>query len=276
LQTDDGTVAAGIGLRRAGEDLRVRTPIHGEGYMRPISLAIAAALSFAFTAAIAADVPASVTAAVNDAARPAEDKARDQNRKPGESIAFAGIKAGDKVVDLVPGRGYFTRIFAKAVGPSGKVYAVVPQHMMERAGEATKKMASEYSNVTVLPQNLSQLSVPEPVDVVWTSLNYHDFHNASFGVDIAAFNKGVFNALKSGGTYIIIDHRAPKGSGFTATQTMHRVDPEAVKQEVVAAGFRFDAESDILANAADDLTKPMRDSSVAGQTNQFILRFKKP
>ena len=110
---------------------------------------------------------------------------------------------------------------------------------------------AHYSNVTVDVEKLTELKLPESLDMVWTSQNYHDLHNAK-DLDIAAFNKAVLASLKPGGIYIVIDHAAEKGSGFTATSTLHRSDPDAVKAEVMAAGFEFVGSSDVIANPSDD------------------------
>ncbi len=243
-----------------------------------VAAVFGAALAFQAAPAAAADAGA----ILNDASRPAADKAADADRKPGEMLAFAGIKAGDKVADLIPGGGYFTRIFSKVVGPSGKVYAVVSDEILKvraTAADPVKAIAAEtgYSNVTVVNGTLSGFKAAEPLDVVWTSRNYHDFHNQMFGpVDMAAYNKAVFAALKPGGTYIVLDHTAAAGTGFGATESLHRVDPEAVKKEVMAAGFRFDGESSALKSTADDHTGKIFDSGVRGHTDQFVLKFKKP
>jgi predicted methyltransferase len=239
-------------------------------------------LAFAAPAGAANAPPAYATAAVSDASRPDADKNVDADRKPAEMVVFAGIKPGDKVVDLLPGGGYFTRVFAKAVGPKGHVYAVVPDEMIKlraTAADPIKAIADDkgYGNVTVVTGPMAGFKVDAPADVVWTSRNYHDLHNKMFGpTDMTAFNKAVFAALKPGGTYIVLDHAAAPGSGFEATEALHRVDPEAVKKEVTAAGFQFVAADDTLKNAADDHTGKVFDANVRGKTDQFVLKFKKP
>jgi predicted methyltransferase len=250
--------------------------------LNSLTSALAVVLFAATSGAQAADrIPADVSAAVADAARPAADKERDATRKPAESVAFAGIRKGDKVVDLLPGRGYFTRIFSKVVGDSGVVYAVPPAPRPNApAGSpdpaaGANAVAAEYPNVKVLSASLPQLSVPEPVDVVWTSLNYHDIRNQP-NDNYVAFNKAVFAALKPGGTFIVVDHAAAPGSGTRDTQTLHRIDPEAVKADVTAAGFRFEDAGTFLRNEKDPHTARVHDESIRGQTDQFILKFVKP
>jgi predicted methyltransferase len=239
---------------------------------------------FAADAAAAADpIPPSIAAAVADSSRPEADRARDSNRKPGASVAFSGLKSGDKVADLLPGSGYFTRIFSVAVGPNGHVYAVAsPRRPSAAPGSpdpaaAVQAIAADphYGNVTVSVARVTELKLPEPVDVIWTSLNYHDIHNIP-NADVGAFDKLVLDALKPGGVFIVLDHAAAAGSGFRDTSTLHRIDPEAVKKEVLGAGFKFEGESKLLHNPADPRTAAVFDPAVKGNTDQFILKFRKP
>ncbi len=228
-------------------------------------------------------LPAYITAAVADPGRPAQDTARDADRKPAQTLQFAGIKPGDRVLELFPGKGYFTRLFSKVVGPKGHVYAVSPPRRPNAAADspdpvaATAAIAADpnYPNVTAEARSPMTLSVPEPVDVVWTSQNYHDLHNIP-SFDIAAFNKSVFAALKPGGLYIVLDHAAAAGSGARDTSTLHRIDPQTVKTEVQAAGFVLVKQSNLLRNAHDPHTAKVFDPSIRGKTDQFILKFRKP
>jgi predicted methyltransferase len=231
----------------------------------------------------AAKVPGYIAAAVADSGRPAEDKQRDANRKPAETVQFAGIKPGATVVELLPGRGYFTRIFSKVVGPKGHVYALSPPRRPNAAADtpdpaaATTALASDpaYSNVIVQVTPLATITVSAPADVVFTAQNYHDVHNIP-NIDIAAFNKSIYDALKPGGVFVVVDHAAAAGSGGRDTSTLHRIDPEAVKSEVLAAGFVLAGESKVLANAQDDHSAKIFDPAIRGKTDQFILKFRKP
>ena len=227
-------------------------------------------------AAAASAVSPAISAAVADTARPDADKNDDADRKPAESLAFAGVKPGEKIADLLPGRGYFTRIFSKVAGPKGHVYAVLPD--ASRAAAVTAIAADPaYANVTVVTQPLTEFHPAEPLDLVWTSRNYHDIHNfPNADATMAAFNKAVFEALKPGGTYIVLDHAAEAGSGARDTSTLHRIDPAVVKKEVEAAGFKLVAESKLLHNPDDAHTAKVFDGSVKGKTDQFILKFRKP
>ena len=183
----------------------------------------------------------------------------------------------------MPGGGYFTRIISKAVGSSGHVYALVPAPRPDAAADAPdfsariKAVAAEpgYSNVSVVVEPFAALKTPEPVDLVWTSQNYHDLHNFP-GLDLGVFNQMVFEALKPGGIYLILDHSSVPGAGSSVTSTLHRIDPETVKQEVLAAGFQFVGSSDLLHRASDPRTAKVFDPAIRGQTDQFILKFRKP
>ena len=226
-------------------------------------------------------VPAYVTAAVNDPAR-AQDAGNDARRKVAQIMVFSEVKPGQKVLELIPGSGYFTRVFSGIVGARGHVYALWPNEYAKEDADnvaAIDKLAGEahYANVSVLKQPAAQLSVPEPVDVVFTSQNYHDYPDAFMGkVDPVAFDKQVYAALKPGGLFVVIDHVAPAGSGMADTDTLHRIDPEIVKKQVESVGFVFAGESNVLRNPNDPHTNKVFDSSIRGHTDQFIYRFRKP
>jgi predicted methyltransferase len=220
--------------------------------------------------ALAQAPSAAINAAVADAVRTDADKAVDAMRKPAETIAFAGVKPGDKVAELNPGGGYFTRIFSKLVGANGKVYTFAAPRP-----NAPPPAAPAGTNATPLSAPLADFATPEPVDVVWTSRNYHDFQNAA-GLDMVAFNRKVFAALKPGGTYIVLDHAAAANAAEDVTSKLHRAKEATVRSQIEAAGFRFVSSSNVLHNAADNGTMPVREQDVAGKTNQFILKFQKP
>lgn len=247
-------------------------------------VAAAAAFMLASSGAMAlaaSDIPANDAAAVADATRPAADTARDADRKPAEMLAFSGVKPGDKVVDLMPGGGYFTRLFSAAVGPTGKVYAFDPAEFAKFSKTPLPANGAPGDparpNVTFLTAPANSFSTPEPVDVVWTAQNYHDLHD-SFAkpADLALVNAAIFKALKPGGVYIVLDHAALPGSGLSATDTLHRIDPAAVRREVEAAGFKYVGESTVLRNPADPHTALVFNPAIKGKTDQFVFKFRKP
>lgn len=237
--------------------------------------------------ASAAKLPAYVTASLNDTRRTDADRAQDADRKPGDMVVFAGIKPGMRVVDLIPGAGYFSRIFAGVVGDKGFVYAYQPSdldaylkkrfNLTDVTTDFLAKPFEAYKNISVLHAPVEKFFAPELVDVVWTSRNYHDMHDPFFGpADLSKVNKAIYDSLKPGGVYIVLDHAAEKGSGLRDTNTLHRIDEAAVKKEVEAAGFKLVGESNVLRNPKDDHTAKVFDASVKGKTDQFILKFRKP
>jgi predicted methyltransferase len=255
----------------------------GTTMIRSSLIAALAGLLFITAAQAAPRIPAYVRAAVADKNRPAEDTALDAERKPADMVMFAGIKPGDTVVDLMPGGGYFTRIFSRVVGPKGHVYAWQPTEVDSffKNGEKAPVFAiaadPHYANVTVIHQPINDFSTPAPVAVVWTSQNYHDLHDPFMGpADLTKVNKAIFNALKPGGVYVVLDHRAPAGSGLADTNTLHRIDPAVVIQEVSAAGFKLEGESNVLQNPKDDLTLLVFNPKIRHHTDQFIYKFRKP
>jgi predicted methyltransferase len=235
-------------------------------------------LSLSAAASAGATLPY-VRSAVADPARAADARA-DARRHPAELATFAEVKPGDTVVDLIPGGGYFTRIFSKIVGPKGHVYAVWPNEYADEAADdvtATKAMTSQYKNVSVVVQPAAQFSIPTKADVIWTSQNYHDYPDKFMGkVDPVSFDKQVFASLKSGGVFVVVDHVAETGSGMRDTDTLHRIDPAIVKAQVTSVGFTFDGESDVLRNPADTHKTTVFDKSIRGHTDQFAYRFRKP
>jgi len=249
--------------------------------MRMTSLAALVLGGLAAFGAPAADpTPAYVTAALSAPDRKA-DSADDAHRQVAAIMAFAQVKPGQDVVELIPGEGYWTKVFSGIVGDKGHVYTIWPDGYQQYVGESyanwQKLSTTRYKNVSLIRGGAGDLKVPEPVDLVFTNQNYHDYHDPFMGpVDMVAFNKKVFEALKPGGRYVVLDHVAAKGSPPDVTETLHRIEADAVKREVEAAGFVLEAENDLLANPAHPHTKGVFDPSIQGRTDQFILKFRRP
>lgn len=242
-------------------------------------LLLAATVCLALAGQASAQSHAGHHPAVADPGRPAEDVQRDADRKPAEMLAFAEVKPGQVIGELLPGRGYFTRIFAKAVGPKGKVYAIVPESQAAASPPPPVDGITAdpaYGNVRVVATKLSAIGLPEKADLIWTSQNYHDLRLGRLKLDPAAVNRSVFEALKPGGLYVVLDHAARPGSGPETAETLHRIDPAIVRREVEAAGFRFEGESPALRNPADDHTQRVFEAGIRGRTDQFIYKFRKP
>jgi predicted methyltransferase len=212
--------------------------------------------------------------------RPPADALTDPAMKGPEVIAFMGVKPGDRVADIVAGR--FVRALSQAVGPRGKVYAVMPAEVIKAHPEVLgilKSLAGMpgFGNVVVSTPAIDTPALPSRLDEVFIRQNYHDLHDKFMGpADVAAFNRAVYAALKPGGAYVVLDHADKPGAGLANTDKTHRIDEAVVKSEVEAAGFKLDGESSILANPADDHTKFVFDPAIRGRTDQFLLRFQKP
>ena len=248
---------------------------------RNLTVSVLAALAMAGAGVAVAAVPANITAALADKARPAADTARDAARKPGELLALAEVKPGQKVADFMMGGGYFTRILAPAVGPTGKVYAYQSAEFIKfRAAYGTEQStaAADYKNVVPLTGPLAAAGLPDGLDLVLTVQNYHDMHLKPFPAETAdTVNKQVFRALRPGGLYVVVDHAALPGAPLETSDKLHRIDAAVVKKEIEAAGFKLVAEDDkLLANPADPHTALVFDPSIRGKTDQFILKFRKP
>lgn len=215
--------------------------------------------------------------ALADPAR-ADARGDDARRKTAEVLAFAGVGPGDEVVDFLPGGGYWTRILSGIVGKAGHVYAIWPAEGAKYAEKTIPALEARHlSNTSLMVMSGPEMRASEPVDLVWTVQNYHDVANTPAGeAALDAFNRQVYAALKPGGTYVVIDHADAPGSGLAGTSTKHRIDPAAVKAEVVKAGFVFDGESDVLRNPADDHSAGVFDPTIKGKTDQFVFRFRKP
>jgi len=253
--------------------------------MKPIAIAVLAAL---LATACQKAQPAhrfsqaALDRALADPKRKEQADASDARRKPGPLIALAGVSPGDRVLDLIPGNGYWTRIFSKIVGPGGKVYAVWPQAYARTAMgnvQELREMANDnyYGNIVVEVQPSTTLTAPEPVDIVWTSQNFHDYPDEFMGKgDPSALARDAFKILKPGGTFLIVDHMAKPGRGLADTDTLHRVEPTAVRKIAEAAGFRFAGESMVLNNDKDPLDIPVFDRSIRGHSSQFAFKFVKP
>jgi predicted methyltransferase len=247
--------------------------------VRYLGVSMLSALAIGVAGVAMATVPANITAALADKARPAADTARDAARKPGELLAYAGVKPGDKVADFIMGGGYFTRILAAAVGPSGHVYAYQPSEFVAfkaSYGTDQTKVAGDYKNVTALTAPFVSAGLPDGLDLVLTVQNYHDLHLKPFAADTAAkVDAEIFKALKPGGVFVVVDHVAD-ASAEDAPNKLHRIDPAVIKSEVEAAGFKLEGESPMLRNPADPHTALVFDAAIRGKTDQVVLKFRKP
>jgi predicted methyltransferase len=227
-------------------------------------------------------VPAYIDSALADPARPAEQVAHDAARKAAEVLAFSGVKPGDKVADFMSSGAYFTRLFSRIVGDSGRVYAIVPQEQLkncapeETAGTLALQHDGHYANVSVVIAPVNEFRVPETLDLVWTSLNFHDLYDSFMGpADVPKVTASIFAALKPGGVFLVIDHVAAAGSEIRDTATRHRIDPEVIIRRAQAAGFLLEGKSELLHNPQDTHELRVFDAAIRGHTDQVVLKFRK-
>jgi predicted methyltransferase len=258
--------------------------------MRHFLIAAAAALALAACGQTAQAPPAPtevtaesahIVAALADTRRPQEDRDRDAARHAAETLAFAQIEPGDRVADIFPGGGYWTRLFAVAVGENGRVYPTIrPDPAAGQYETPILPIAAQYPNAVMARTPYDALAYPEPLDVIFTAQNYHDLPITEYNLgDRAQTNATAFAALKPGGLYVVIDHSAVDGAAIQTTggdAILHRIDQATVRREIEAAGFVFDGESNVLRNPADTRTASVFDPAIRGNTDQFMMRFRKP
>jgi predicted methyltransferase len=228
--------------------------------------------------AAAADVPDHIRRAVESDARSAEHRARDAARKPAQVLTLAGLEEGDTVVELGSFGHYYTTILVEAVGPTGHVHMFDMPWIEPFGGEGARAFDAAHDNATFTQVHYNEMELPSNVDVAMMVLFYHDLMReaADQSVDTADMNRRIYDALAPGGTYVVIDHSAEEGSGWRDAMTLHRIDRQAVVDEVTAAGFELAEDSNLLANPDDDRTLNMRDPQIRGETDRFLLVFRKP
>ncbi|MDE2357494.1 MAG: class I SAM-dependent methyltransferase [Alphaproteobacteria bacterium] len=241
---------------------------------------LAALLLVGAAHATAAAPSSDIAAAVADPTRPDADKALDSERKPAEILSFIRLKPGQTIVDVFPG-DYWDRLFADVVGPRGHVVAFYPAEIAKFKKGGLPLTGShpfpDHPNIEAVTAPIDAFAVPKRADVIWIRQNYHDLYDHFMGpADVPGFDKAVFKALRPGGYFVVIDHVAPAGSDLASTNTTHRIDPERVKRDMAAAGFKFVASSAALKNPEDDHTKAVFDKSLRGHTDQFVFLFQKP
>ena len=214
--------------------------------------------------------------------RSPDDRALDAGRKPVELLAFLGVQPGWRVADLGAGGGYTTELLQRAVGSNGMVYGQNSETLLKMFAEKARSARLAKPVMKSVARLDREFDDPfpadmAPLDAVTIVLFYHD--TVWLGANREAMNRAVFNALKPGGVFLIVDHSARAGDGTDVASTFHRIEEAVVRNEVQAAGFVLDAEADFLRNAND--TRDWNDSPRAagdrrGTSDRFILRFRKP
>lgn len=233
-----------------------------------LAAAIAPGIALAHDAATAAPQYASVIASP---LRTADDIKGDAKRHPAVFLAFTGVQPGMKVLDVAAGGGATSQLLALAVGSGGEVWA-----QSQKASPAMEKRLAEHPQANLHPV-LQSFDNPVPagapaLDLVTLIMNYHDIVNLP--TDRAAMNKHIYDALKPGGHFIVIDNAAKAGSGLSATNTLHRIDEATLVEEVTKAGFAVEASSDYLRAPSDPREQPF--FKMEGKPDdKFAIRFVK-
>jgi len=210
-----------------------------------------------------------------------EDRALDPGRRPAEMLAFLEVRPGMKVAELGAGGGYTTELLARAVGPDGAVYAENTAVVLGFVGEAWARRLQRPAMRAVVrvDRELDDPLPPEAkgLDVVVMNAVYHD--TVWMKVDRARMDRAVFEALRPGGVFVVVDSSASPGRGVADARTLHRIDEQVVRAEVEAAGFRLAAEGGFLRNPADARdwnSSPRAAGERRGTSDRFALRFAKP
>lgn len=248
--------------------------------MRPLALVLIPLLAIAPLACRSAQSNQSdiIAKAVADPARPADFKTADALRKPAETLAFSGVGPGMIVGEFYPAGGYFTRMLSDVVGPKGHIYAIENAGWSDSARDDRKMLAEgKWKNVSLDVQPFGTVKFPEPLDLAWVTQNYHDLKIAKYGkVDTVAFDRDVYNSLKPGGTYFVLDHEGWPGMTDTDIEKVHRIEKSQVIREVTSAGFKLAGEGTFLHRPADDHHMSIFDPKIRGHTDQYALKFVKP
>jgi predicted methyltransferase len=222
------------------------------------------------------------TAIVDAPDRTPADRGLDAGRHPADMLAFFGVRPGMKVAELGAGGGYTSELLARAVGPSGVVYAQNTKFILDRFAEKpwSERLAKPVMKNVVRVDRPFDDTLPleaHDLDIVFIVLFYHD--TVWLEADRTKMNAAVYKALKPGGVYAVIDHSGRPGSGTTETKTLHRIEEKSVRKEIEAAGFRLAGEASFLRNPAD--ARDWNDSPSAaaerrGTSDRFVLKFVKP
>jgi predicted methyltransferase len=219
-------------------------------------------------------IPDYVKKALGSSERTSAMTERDPGRHPGEVLAMSGIKPGSTVVEIAGFGQYYTTLLSDIVGPKGKIHVFDLPYMEKSAGVPSRAFAAAHPNIVYTIVNYNEIKLPTDVDVVFNILYYHDLMIND--IDAIKMNKAIFAALKPGGVYLIEDHNAAPGSGTTDTKKLHRIDPEVIKKEVLAAGFVLAEDSKLQASKDDDHTKMVFAPGARGATDRSLFKFVKP
>ena len=245
---------------------------------RTLTALVGAVIALSSLSAAAAVEVGAVEALLSKPDRSEADRAADARRRPAETLAFAGVERGDRVLEFLSGEGYFTRLLADVVGPTGQVEVLELPAAANYPGylDAVRRTVAAEPNARLTIARLSDLAPAGQFDVVVMIQGYHDLHTKfAEGEDIQAMTRALAGAIKPGGALVVIDHAARPGAGLEVAETLHRIDEADVVRELTAAGFVLEATSDVLRSPDDALEASVFAPAVRGRTDQFMLRFRK-
>jgi predicted methyltransferase len=226
-----------------------------------------------------ADVKASVAAT---AARSADNVKLDESRKPVEVLKFLGLQQGMWVADPFGANLYWAEITAPAVGPKGRVTIWEPKQFYSQKGyDNFMALHEKQPNVWMRVSPMETPDMPGKYDFMLINLDYHDVYweSPKYGIvkmDPDQWLKTVYDAMKPGAVVGVIDHVALPGDTRATVEKLHRIDPATVKADFKRAGFKLEAESQMLRNPADDHSLNVFDPKIRGKTDRFVLKFRKP
>lgn len=215
---------------------------------------------------------AAIEAALASAERTQEMRDRDEGRMPAEVLLLSGIGPGDHVIELGSFGLYYSTILSAVVGPEGRLDMIDPPFVESFGGDAAREFAAAHDNAEFHLADYGEADFPDDVDIVFNILFYHDLSGA--GIDLGVLNAKVFDALRPGGAYLVVDHKAEDGSGRRDTEALHRIGKETIIEEVTAAGFELEVDSDLLAHPEDPRTAGV--FTLRGATDRAVLLFRKP
>ena len=212
------------------------------------------------------------------------DAARDAGRNPAAVLKFLGITPGMTVLDMFSGGGYYSEIMANVVGDSGNVVAHSNTAYLNFVGEefVNRYKAGRLPNVDILMAENNKLRLDENhFDAIFMGLAYHDIYwvnpdNGWHEIDGDKFRAELLKSLKPGGILGITDHYAGPDTSRTDATGLHRIDKAIVIADLEAAGFKLVDESDVLRNPDDDHSKSVFAEGIRGNTDRFVLKFRKP
>jgi predicted methyltransferase len=204
------------------------------------------------------------------------DRQADKRRDPRPFLEFAGLRPGMKVLDMGAGGGYSTELIARAISPSGKVYAQNPPDLPDKPKAAFEVRLSTPATANVVP-DIRPFDDPLPPDIrdfdlITFLFFYHD--TTYMPVDRAEMDRKLLAALKPGGFLIVADHSALSGQGVSVAKTLHRIEEATLRQEFEAVGFRLAGEGNFWRNPDDPHDFPSYRPTVP--VDNFVLKFQKP